>query len=77
MYLYNDFVEPGKHYYYIVSSDGISKYTYKSYFLAFIKPRHNDIEIRQIPNFEAYERKEREELQNAIQVKQEYEDKLR
>ena len=46
MYLYNDFVEPGKHYYYIVSSDGISKYTYKSYFLAFIKPRHNDIEIR-------------------------------
>lgn len=32
MYLYNDFVAPGRHFYYIFSSDGISLYNYKAYF---------------------------------------------
>jgi hypothetical protein len=65
MYLYNDFVAPGRHFYYVFSSDG-SKINYKAHFQTIIKPRKNDIEIRKIPKVEEFLKKQKDDLQQAL-----------
>ena len=49
MYVYNDFVQPGYHNYYIIVPNGIGGYIYKKHFLTFVKPRTEDIPHKQLP----------------------------
>ena len=57
---------PGRHFYFVFTSDGY-KLDYKAYFQTIIKPRKNEIEIRKIPKVEDFLKKQKDDLQQALQ----------
>ena len=57
---------PGRHFYFVFTSDG-NKLDYKAYFQTILKPRKNEIEIRKIPKVEEFLKKQKDDLQQALQ----------
>ena len=52
-YVFNDFVKPGRHSYFIFVPDGNDGFLYKNHFVTFVKPRTEDLVPRPIPRAKA------------------------
>ena len=63
MYVHNDYVRPGHHSYFIVVPDGKGDFKYKKEFIAFVKPRKEDLAHKTLPKAVQEEKAEAERPQ--------------